>query len=253
MEYDFTSISGFVWALLVVVFFFGGVFKGLAGAGLPIVLVTAGASILPPALAVAVATFPMFATNVLQAWQGRRYWQEIKTFWRLLFAAAALTFVGAKILVAANPKIIALVLGCIVVTFALTRIFKIRMTVPDEYRYIFDWLFGCLSGFIGGMSGFHGPPIMIYFATLKLPKDFFVALLATVFVIGGLPLYGSLMFHNVLTFDVLMISMAASVPVLIGMEIGRRLRGRFSETGFAKILTVFFFIMGANLIRRGLF
>ncbi len=246
----FLDLDPMTLAALGVAFLLGGVLKGVAGAGLPMVLVSAAASVMSPAVAVALATVPLFSSNVVQTWQGRRYWPQILGFWPLMVPLFALTVVGARILVTVDPKIIALILGSVVILFSLTRSGNPRVA-PASMTWLGP-LVGSLSGLLGGVSSFHGPPLLMYFSALRLPKDLFVPLLGACFVVGGLPLYASLAYHHVLTPEVFLASVVAAVPVQLGMELGRRLRGRVSEQAFRKLVTVILVVIGLNLVRRGL-
>ena len=241
-----------ILTIIVVAFIGGGVLKGVAGAGLPMILVSTLASFVSPAMAIAVSSVPLFSSNVVQVWQGRNQWPQIARFWPMLLPIFLFTILGAQILIAVDPKAIALVLGIIVSGFTAIRFFVRHWRVsPSSVRFLGP-VIGSVSGILGGVSSFHGPPLMMYFAALGLKKDLFVPLLCTCFVAGGLPLYASLVWHGELTWHVLLLSALAAVPVQVGLEIGRRLRGRISEAAFANFVTLILVGIGLNLIRRGL-
>ncbi len=242
-----------ILAVIVLAFVGGGILKGIAGAGLPMILVSTVASFVSPAAAIAVSSVPLFSSNVVQVWQGRRHWPEIGRFWPLLIPTFFFTILGAQILVSVDPKVIALVLGVIVTFFNLARFLGRRWRVSESSVRVLGPIVGTVSGLLGGVSSFHGPPLLMYFSALGLKKDLFVPLLGTCFVIGGLPLYTALIWHGYLTGPVLALSVLAAVPVQIGLEIGRRLRGRISEAAFANFVTLVLVGIGLNLIRRGLF
>jgi uncharacterized membrane protein YfcA len=53
--------------------------------------------------------------------------------------------------------------------------------------------------------------------------------------------------------SLLLISLAALVPSFAGMWAGQRLRHRLSEEHFRRWMLVFLFLLGLNLIRKGVF
>ena len=107
------------------------------------------------------------------------------------------------------------------------------------------------GGLLGGVSGFYGPPLMVYLAMLKLPKDLFTATIAMLFFVGGLSLAIFLAQLDVMNRDNLILSTAALIPAVLGIFIGQKIRARISQKQFERAITVAMLLIGLSLISKG--
>jgi hypothetical protein len=73
------------------------------------------------------------------------------------------------------------------------------------------------------------------------------------FVFGSTPLFGSLATNHILDENVLVISAVATVFAVAGLQLGAVLRRRIPQAIFEKVLLAVLFLIGLNLIRRGVF
>ena len=108
------------------------------------------------------------------------------------------------------------------------------------------------AGFLGGLSNLFGPVIVMFLVALGLPKDEFVSAVALLFLIGSTTLYLTLIVNGLLAADEAATSFAAALPTLAGVALGQRLRDHIPQETFNRILLVLLFVIGLNLIRRGL-
>ena len=84
-------------------------------------------------------------------------------------------------------------------------------------------------------------------------KDVFVQAVGVQFLITGSILAAALTYAGGLNLETLPVSALAMVPTFLGMAAGFWIRDKVSEDKFRAALWIFMFVIGLNLIRKGLF
>ncbi|MHA1570629.1 MAG: sulfite exporter TauE/SafE family protein [Alphaproteobacteria bacterium] len=249
---DFSQFGSIALVVGTAVFFAGGAVKGVLGLGLPLVAVPILASAMDPKIAVAMMSVPVLTSNIWLVFKGGRFVATIARFWPLTLALGVFTLLSAQLFVEIDTATASLILGLAVTAFCVLQVFPITMTVSKSAERWLNPGVGALSGLMGGISNFFGPPLFAYLVALRLQKDAFVAAVTLFFIVGGVPLYGSLAWHGVLTLKVLFASTIATIVVMLGVAFGTRLRRVVQQRTFERILIGVLFLIGLNLMRRGL-
>ncbi|MEE9317898.1 MAG: sulfite exporter TauE/SafE family protein, partial [Rhodospirillales bacterium] len=169
---------GYEWEMIAIMsaaLIVGGVVKGVVGLGLPIVTMAILLNFMPPLVVLGLLVAPILVTNLWQALRAGNLLEPLRRFWPMIVMALIFLFIGAQLIVAMNTQVLFGVLGVCVVVFSGTSLF--RPNVPPLKPETEKWagpLAGALGGLLGGISTIWGPPMMMYFVMLKLPKDTFV-------------------------------------------------------------------------------
>lgn len=246
------DVSPLTLLLAAGAFLAGGTVKGVLGIGLPLIAVPLLATALDLQTAVALMIVPVTSSNLLQAVQGGHYGKAVRRFWPVLVPLVLFTIVSAQFLADIDLQTGALVLGVIVMAFAVVQALPLRLTVTPELTRLLNPLMGALSGALGGVSNLFGPPLIIYLVALRLPKEEFVGSIALLFLVGGVTLYATLFLNGLLTLELVGLSAAGAVPMGAGLLLGGRLRERIPQRTFERLLLLVLFLIGINLVRRGL-
>ncbi|MDJ0740066.1 MAG: sulfite exporter TauE/SafE family protein, partial [Gammaproteobacteria bacterium] len=150
------------------------------------------------------------------------------------------------------PDAFLLIVGVVVMTFATLDQLRLVWPVPDRRAQAVGVGAGLLGGVLGGISTAFGPPLVMYFTALRLPKEQFVAAIGVVWTFGSVFLLIALHSASVLTAERLAASLAACVPVGVGLWFGVRMRDRIPQEPFRRVIGVALLLLGANLVRRAL-
>lgn len=250
---SFLDLGGITLVLGLVTFLVAGTVKGTLGIGLPLVAVPLLATVLDLPTALALMIVPVLASNLLQALQGTTKRATMKRFWPLLLTLIPCTVVAAQFVSSIDLQTGSLVLGVIVVLFSLSQLVQIRLPVSGNQETLLNPIVGAIAGFLGGVSNLFGPPLIMYLVALRLEKDDFVTTIGLLFLVAGVTLYTTLTIVGVVTFENAAASLVAALPVMAGVYLGSRLRGRINQKAFERVLLVVLVAIGLNLIRRGLF
>ena len=227
-----------------------GIVKGILGIGLPLVAVPLLALVMPVPQAVALMPVPILVSNFWQASYGGHFLVTLRRFRVLIVAMIIGTFIGAKILTLADPRALYAVIGSIVVVFSLTGFLRPDFHVsPNLERWLSPGV-GLVSGILGGVSTIYGPPLVIFLAALRLPKDEFVGTIATLYLCGIIPITFAFGTVGVMGAQEFLWSALAAVPLMLGVPLGQVLRRRLKQEIFHKGLLVTLIITGLSLIGR---
>lgn len=164
----------------------------------------------------------------------------------LILFACIFTIVGANTLKGFDESLLKIVLGILLSLTSILNIFKVNITFNKPKRYY--PIVGSISGFLNGLAGISGPPVILFFSNTKLDKLTYKATLNTFFLslnVVALITYQSI---GILTFDLLKVGVLYSVFVIVGAYVGLFLSYLASEVVFKKIVTVIVFVMGLIMI-----
>jgi uncharacterized membrane protein YfcA len=227
-----------------------GVVTGVAGFGFALVGTAVLASFVAPQEAVALMILPMMAANASLV---RELDREALTtcgrrFGPFLVAALVGTLVGMAMLDAAPERVLSLLLGVLTVGFVVVSQNVVAVPFADEAR---DRCFvesrpgmvgvGGVSGIVFGATNV-GVQMVAYLRSCGLRRSVFVGVVGMVFLGINAARVGTAWLLNLYPEGVFLVSVAATVPAVVGVSVGKRVRWRVSEAwqrrGVLGLLTV---------------
>ncbi|MBI9054214.1 MAG: sulfite exporter TauE/SafE family protein [Bacteroidales bacterium] len=176
-----------------------------------------------------------------------RSWQrvEIKSAWRLIVSSLIGIPIGLWFLDDINENIIKLVLGIIVLFFAIYSLVKPKLHQLKGEKL--SWLFGFIAGILGGAYNTNGPPIVIYSSLKKWnPENFRATLQGYFFTTGILVITGHGIAGN-FTKEVLLYFICTLPIVILAIYLGRIYNKRISHN-FYKYIYIILIVIGSLLI-----
>jgi len=245
---DILALGWGVIAFAAAAFVAGGLVKGVLGIGLPLVVIPLLATVLDVPSAVALMPVPVLASNIQQMFQGKGVIWSARRFATLILPMLVATVIAAQFMAAVDFRTGSLVLGVIVILFCLIQAFPLRTQLPERSERWAHPVTGVITGFLGGLSNLFGPPLTMYLVALRLDRDEFIAATATIFTIGSTTLYITMAINGLLTLPSLGVSAMATLPVMAGVALGSRLRGRLPDMMFRRALLLALGAIGLNLI-----
>lgn len=239
------------WAAMAVTLFAGFV-KGAVGFAMPMIMISAFSSFLPPEVALAGLILPTVMSNLTQAFrQGfEPAWQTAKTYRRFLIATLVMIVVSAQFVRAIPQDVFLLLLGLPITLFALLQLSGRKMALRLEHRDRAEWIMGAIGGLYGGVSGVWGPPLLVYLLSIGAEKLETVRVQGVIFLLGALVLLGAHLQSGVMSGPNTAFSAALVVPALIGQAIGQHIQDRLDQTRFRRWTQILLVLTGLNLMRR---
>lgn len=234
-------------ALMALVFGLGGFVKGAVGFGLPLIGIGLLAALFGLPTAIALLQVPTVTSNVWQAAVGHDFVPLVRRLWPFLAAAAVTTWAATGFLAGADPDVLIAILGAALVAYVAAFHFGLRFPPFGRNEIWVGPLLGALNGLVAGLTGIFILLTAPYLQTMGLSRDALVQALGIVFVTITIVLAGSLASRAILTWDVALLSAAATVPTFAGLRLGRAFRGRLSEERFRGVFLAALAMLGVYL------
>lgn len=231
-----------------------GAIKGAIGFAMPIILMSALGSFLPPQVALGLMILPVLLTNVQQATrQGvGAAWATARDYRWHIAMVAIFMFVSAPFARVIPQPLMYLALGLPILGFALWQLSGRPMTLPIHHRRRAEITSGIIGGLYGGVSGIWGPPLIVYLLSIGAPKLEQIRVQGVVFLIGGAALTAAHLASGVLNAQTLPLSLLMVIPAFAGMQLGFWLQDRMDLAQFRRWTLVLLALTSLNLIRRGI-
>ena len=234
------------------IFILGGLVKGMVGFGLPTITLGLLALTRPLPEAMALVVAPTLATNIWQGLAGgqlRACWQRLKGFYVL---SALGTLAATGLLARADGRLLAGLLGLLIVASSLSALFGPRWPLPSPAKErLLSPLMGLVSGALNGLTGSYMMPAAPWLAALRLPPDQFVqgfglgATLVTTLLALGMAGQG------MIPLELGLSGLAVLVPSFLGLWLGRLGRGALAEAWFRRVVQAVLLLIGLQLVLRG--
>ena len=171
---------------------------------------------------------------------------EFKSAWRLILSSLVGIPIGLWYLKDINENVIKLILGVIILFFAIYNLVKPKLV--ELKTEIYSWIFGFFAGILGGAYNTNGPPIVIYSSLKKWnPQNFRATLQGYFFTTGILVIIGHGLAGN-FTTEVLKYFTYCIPIVLIAVIIGARINKKIPLEKFHKYIYLILVILGTALI-----
>ena len=231
-------------------FLLAGVVKGLTGLGLPIVAVGVLAHFTDPRTAISLIIFPIFLSNIWQMRRQGNFRGALRNYWPLalsLMLFLAVTVVSTNKL---DSGWLLLLIGFVIAGFSLVSLGYTPPALPPRLDRAAQIGTGTVAGFLGGLTGIWGPPLVMYLLASRVDKEEFVRASGLLLFAGGIPLAAGYVYAGQFDGDRALLSLGMVVPTLLGFAVGEALRRHLDTEQFRKLILLFFLVVGLNLIRR---
>ncbi len=235
------------YLLVCLVVFFAGVTQGLSGFGsvllsLPLLAIFLEIKTVIPL----VALFGLAITIVLL----QQLWRQLewKAVYPLLLSALPGVPVGVFFLKRLETDTIQLILGIILIGYALYSLFlrTNHRGINPRWAYLFGFLAGCL----GGAFSATGPAAIIYTSLQPWNKDKIKVTLQVFFFVAGITVAFSHAMSGLTSLAVLRFFMV-SLPMLIaGTYVGSFFYGKVREEEYRRIILILLALLGGFMMYR---
>lgn len=241
------------WAAMAVTLC-SGFIKGAIGFAMPMIMVSAFSSFLPPEVALAGLILPVLLTNLSQAFrQGwRAAWETARKFWRFLAGTVIFILLSAQFVRDIPQPVFLMLLGLPITAFALLQLAGRKLALRLEHRARAETVLGVIGGLYGGLSGIWGPPLLVYLLSVGADKLETIRAQGVVFLIGAVVLLVAHLQSGVMNGTTAPFSAALALPALLGMALGYAVQDRLDQGRFRRWTQILLVVTGLNLMRQAL-
>lgn len=231
-----------------------GVIKGMVGFAMPMIMISLLGIFLPPDVALAGLILPTLLSNGAQALRqgvGPAV-ASVRQFRIYLLAGAVMLVASAQLYAFLPVWVLFLAIGLPMVLFSLVQLMGLRLRLSRQTPWV-EIVLGGVSGFIGGLSGVWGPPLVAYLTALHTEKRLQMRTQGVAFGLGAVLLLVAHSGSGVIRGETLLFSAWLCVPAMIGMWLGGQVSDRIEQEVFRRATLAVLLLAGLNLIRRAYF
>ncbi len=145
-----------------------------------------------------------------------------------------------------NESMIKLVLGIILIGFAIYSALNVRWSMIISSRWA--WLVGFLTGCLGGAYNTPGPPLIIYGSLREWQRVEFRGVLQALFFTTGILTTLSHWFAQNLTPNVLTLYLYAAPALILGLIAGAFADRFINHRTFRIIVIAMVFVLGVSMV-----
>lgn len=225
-----------------------GVIKGATGIGysscaLPFLVAAVG---LQPAVAMLV--MPAIATNIVVVVSTGHVRATLREFWPLYFATFPGILLGIAIFSAIDHRVATKVLALAIIGYGTYGLLKPEVCLPVAFARAARMPVGFMSGVLAGVTGSQVLPLVPYMLSLNLDASRFTQAVNLAVIVTSSFLGVGLFLSNMFDAHDLMLSTAAVVPAVVGVQLGNAVRSRIAAHRYKSIVTVVLVLIGASLL-----
>jgi uncharacterized membrane protein YfcA len=237
--------------VVIVAVAIGALLKSTTGMGLPLVAIPAISIVTGLQEAVIITALPNVIINAGLAWRERGHLDETRDLSVLAVAGVAGAVGGSLTLLSFSPRPLLGVLALVVFSYVGLNLVSPGFALSSATTSRWAPAVGTGAGFLQGAIGISGPLVGSWLHACRLTKQAYVLTLATLFCISGLAQLGVLLFSRDLT-RLWMVVLLGSIPAIVSLPVGARLRDRFSSAGFDRVVLVLLSVSGVMLLIRAI-
>lgn len=211
---------------------------------MPLLTLTIGLRTAAPLMALVsgtVAVIILFAT-----WRS----VHLESTWRLVVSAICGVPIGIYFLQETFERPMTAILGLVVLLFGAYNLWTPSKIVLNTDRWAF--VFGFVSGILGGAYNTNGPPVVIYGTLRRWPPEQFRATLQGFFLTSGTAILVAHGAAGLWTRTVLLSYLWALPIVVVTVLIGSRFSKRFESERFRRYIYGLLLVLGLCLVIRTL-
>lgn len=233
--------------IIAAVFLLAGFVKGTIGMGLPTVAMGLLATRMTPAHALAIVIVPAIVTNIWQTFVGPYLRDIVRRLWPLLIGTVLGVWAGGGLLTGPYASYGTIVLGILLVVYAIVGLSKVRFSVRRENEGWVGGIVGLITGVISAATGVQVIPSMPFMQAIGMEKDELIQALGIFFTTATVAQAYNLTGAGLLTTSTLIPGTIGMIAAFTGMYIGQLVRSRMDADTFRRWFLIAMLLLGIYL------
>ena len=234
-------------------FLLAGFIKGVIGLGLPTVSMGLLAVRMQPSHALAIVIVPAVVTNIWQTFVGPYLSDIMRRLWPLMVGTVVGIWLNAGMLTGPYARYGAIVLGGLLVIYAITSLSKFSFHVARRDEKWIGGIVGVMTGVVSAATGVQVIPSMPYMQAIGMEKDELVQALGVFFTVATVALAFNLTSAGLLSVSTALPGAIAMAAAFTGMFIGQAVRSRMRPEAFRRWFLVAMIFLGLYLAASAIY
>ena len=166
---------------------------------------------------------------------------------------AAGVFLGVRVLLALDADVAKIVAGLMLIGVSVITLLAPKLAIRSRAVLPTGILTGFFGGVLGGVAAMSGPPVFIFLLAKGSRGQAFTKEASLFLVVSAGLLAILLLASRQFSWADISVSTAATLPIMLGMHFGQRLRDKIAPETFKTLVLVVVIAAGADLLRHGFF
>jgi uncharacterized protein len=236
---DLPALLGIIAALVL-----GGMVKGIVSIGVPLVAMPILSQFLPIKQAVLLLSMPIILGNIPQALEGGEMLQTVRRIAAPLVGTVIGNIVGVTVLISLAPHRAQAAAGALLIFAALLLLASPKLTLTPALAKPAGFVLGFGAAVMESIAAVPGPLLAMYLIASGATGKAFTKQIAIILVVSVITLIAALGGGVHASWIDLVISAAASIPVIAGILLVRPFRDKLPPAIF-RILVLLFVLAAA--------
>ncbi|MEM7544319.1 MAG: sulfite exporter TauE/SafE family protein [Pseudomonadota bacterium] len=237
--------------LIALAFVFGGVVKGAAGFGLPLITISLMPLFIPLDLALALNTLVVPLTNIAQFVAAGGYRRSFEICWPLIAGLCITVFITAVFVVSITPATLSAVMGVLLLAYVLHAFMGRGVRISTGAMRPASFVAGLAGGIVGAVMTAPGPVYAAFLFGLRLERRQLISAMGLAMLASGILVTGAFAAVGILDGPRALMSLVCVAFGLFGMWLGDRIGQRISVEGFNRMILVMLLGLGLYHCGRG--
>jgi uncharacterized membrane protein YfcA len=227
------------------IFFLGGLVQGVTGFGSALVAIPLLCIFIDIKFAIPLSVLNSLIITFYLALKLKTLLDTKKLLPLCLSTLPGILF-GVTLLKKVDSKIIALLLGILIISYSLYNLFSRQK--PQNLHHYWSYIAGFCSGAIGSAFSAGGPPVIIYTTLKGWNKDEIKATLTGFFLFNSCMTVAAHSITGLITRETLVAFLYSAPFVLGGTVLGSFCYGFFRSETYMKTIYIFLVLIGIMMI-----
>src|SRR4051812_14557818 len=249
LDLEQASITAAVVCCMIV----AGFLKGTIGVGMPVVALPLLSLFIDIRSATMLLSMPLILSNLPQALEGGRTGRCLIQLMPVILGMIPGLFLGVQLLLTLNARVAEIIAGLVVMGAGGVTLLAPRLQLQSRLILPAGITFGFLGGILGGLAAMAGPLVFIFMLAKGLRGQAFTKEASLYLVVSAGLLAILLTASRQFNWLDVAVSTAATLPVVLGMRVGQRIRDKIAPETFRKLVLIAVIAAGAELLRHGFF
>ncbi|MEA2997188.1 MAG: uncharacterized protein QOG74_2737, partial [Alphaproteobacteria bacterium] len=198
-------------------------------------------------------SMPLIFSNVPQALEGGKTGRCLMQLMPVFLGMIPGLFLGVRLLLTLDANVAKIIAGLVLMSVGGVTLLAPKLQLQSRLVLPTGIAFGFFGGILGGIAAMSGPLVFIFLLAKGLSGKTFTKEASLYLVVSSgllaVLLTASRQFDRL---DVL-VSTAATLPVVLGMCLGEIMRDKIAPETFKKLVLIAVMAAGAELVRHGFF
>jgi len=245
--------QGTIIAAVICSLILAGVLKGTIGVGMPIVALPLLSLFIDIKSAVMLLSMPLVFSNLPQALEGGKTGRCLMQLMPVILGTIPGLFLGVRVLLELDAHVAKIIAGLVLICVGYITLLAPRLQLQSRLVLPTGITFGFFGGVLGGVAAMPGPLVFIFLLAKGLRGKAFTKE-ASLYLVVSAGLLAILLTANS-QFNRLdgLVSMVATLPIVLGMYVGQHMRDKIAPETFKKLVLIAVIAAGADLLRHGFF